>query len=67
MFSRAGRTLNDTDRLQSPTFAAYASSHPLLWNTQADHYCCTVHQRGCPSGTADTNSSSAYTNSSSAR
>ncbi len=44
----AGKTLNDTDRMQSPTFAAYASSHPLLWNNNADHYCCTVHQRGCP-------------------
>ncbi|CAL8462476.1 g2009 [Coccomyxa elongata] len=43
-----GRTLNNTDRMQSTTFAAYSASHPDVWNTDPSHFCCTMHQRGCP-------------------
>ena len=44
----AGRVLNSTQRMDSATFAAYASSRPGRWATRADHHCCRVHQLGCP-------------------
>lgn len=48
VWAAAGRTLNNTDRMQSTTFAAYSASHPDVWNTEPSHFCCTMHQRGCP-------------------
>ncbi|KAK9906883.1 hypothetical protein WJX75_009691 [Coccomyxa subellipsoidea] len=48
-----GRTLNNTDRMQSTTFAAYAASHPSIWNTDPSHFCCVNYQRGCPTSAGD--------------
>ena len=55
----AGQLLNSTERMSAPTFAAYVSSHPGLWNVRADHYCCTKHYLGCPPSTGNLTSSSA--------
>jgi hypothetical protein len=44
----AGRTLNSTERMDAATFAAYVSSHPDRWGKQPGHYCCQMHQLGCP-------------------
>ena len=40
--------LNSTERMDAPTFAAYAASRPGRWGARADHYCCRMHQLGCP-------------------
>lgn len=44
----AGRVLNSTERMDAPTFAAYVSSHPDRWGRRPGHYCCQMHQLGCP-------------------
>ncbi|CAK0750651.1 hypothetical protein CVIRNUC_002007 [Coccomyxa viridis] len=56
-----GQLLNSTERMSAPTFAAYAASHPGLWDVRADHYCCTQHYLGCPpsAGNLTTGSASA--------
>ena len=42
----AGPYLNGTGAA-APTFAAYASTSPYVWNQRSDHFCCATYSLGC--------------------
>ena len=43
----AGFYLNGTGT-SAPTFGAYVSTSPYVWNQRSDHFCCISYSLGCP-------------------